>query len=337
MTNTAPLVSVIIPIYNTAKYLPQCLDSVVNQTYRNLEIICFIDASPDNSLEIVQKYAAKDDRFVVINSLTNVKQGGGRNRGLVQSKADWVVFLDSDDWLDENYVMDLMTAAQQNSADIAFCDYYLNINGKCEAISPLGDCSGLDTEAYRKRIAGTGVSFCYAIYRKSLFFENELLFPENKFYEDNAVTKPLQLCGTRYAKVNKPLYYYRIHQKSTSRLSNNMNFYDRISTALMFRDNCIRLNFLEKYPDELNHSFLNLYFSGTVMGSYANFKPVHYDKISGVNKFVLKEYGWKRTLSFIRKKTIIERLTLTASLINPRLGGLIYKALKKASDIKHRK
>ncbi len=72
-----PLVSVIVPIYNTAQYLPKCLDSIVNQTYRNLEIICFIDASPDNSLEIVQNYAEKDVRIVIINSLTNFKQGGG--------------------------------------------------------------------------------------------------------------------------------------------------------------------------------------------------------------------------------------------------------------------
>lgn len=77
LNNNRPLVSIIIPIYNTEKYLPKCLESAINQTYRNLEIICFIDASPDNSLEIVKNYATEDRRIIIINSLINVKQGGG--------------------------------------------------------------------------------------------------------------------------------------------------------------------------------------------------------------------------------------------------------------------
>lgn len=75
MTN--PLISIIVPIYNVEKYLSKCLDSLVNQTYKNIEIVCFNDASTDNSLRILEDYAQKDDRIKVINSLTNVKQGGG--------------------------------------------------------------------------------------------------------------------------------------------------------------------------------------------------------------------------------------------------------------------
>lgn len=78
MNNTSnPLVSIIIPIYNTEKYLPRCLDSVLAQSYKDIEVICFIDASPDNSLKIVENYAASDNRIKVINSLINIKQGGG--------------------------------------------------------------------------------------------------------------------------------------------------------------------------------------------------------------------------------------------------------------------
>jgi len=74
--NSTPLVSVIIPVYNTAKYLQKCLDSVLAQTYGNIEVLCFNDASTDDSLQVLEAYDLRDDRIRVINSLTNVKQGG---------------------------------------------------------------------------------------------------------------------------------------------------------------------------------------------------------------------------------------------------------------------
>lgn len=337
MRGNNPLVSVIIPIYNTAQYLPACLDSVVKQTYRNLEIICFIDASPDNSLEIVQEYAKKDDRFIVINSLTNVKQGGGRNRGIEKSHADYVVFLDSDDWLDDNFVRDLMSEIKINDSDIAFCDYYLSNNGNYISVSPLGDCRGLDYASFRKKVAGTGVPIWSALYRKSLILDNGLLFPENLFYEDNAVSKPIHLCAKRYAKVNKPLYYYRNDNPSTMRSKNNPRFYDRLQTSLIFREHCIRLKLYEEFKEEIDNSFMNLYFRGTVVGTYDSFTPVPYKLIDEVQRFILKEYGYKKTLSFIGGKSLQEQFILVGSLVSPKLGELLFHMYKKIRCLKHHK
>jgi glycosyltransferase involved in cell wall biosynthesis len=95
---TAPKVSVIIPVYNTEKYLRQCLDSVVNQTLKDIEIICINDGSTDKSLTILRDYASKDNRIVVINN-TNEGAGASRNKGLEISNGTYLVFWDSDDFL----------------------------------------------------------------------------------------------------------------------------------------------------------------------------------------------------------------------------------------------
>lgn len=122
-----PKLSVIIPIYKVEKYLRQCLDSVVNQTYRNLEIILIDDGSPDNCGAICDEYAAKDNRIIVIH-----KENGGvssaRNEGLRIASGKWVTFVDPDDWCELNYYEMLINSLHQNEPDIicaggAFFEY----------------------------------------------------------------------------------------------------------------------------------------------------------------------------------------------------------------------
>lgn len=94
------LISVIIPVYNTAEYLPRCLDSILNNTYKHLEILCINDGSKDNSLEVLNGYAAKDPRVRVIDQ-ENAGVSAARNRGLDEATGDYVAFVDSDDWIHE--------------------------------------------------------------------------------------------------------------------------------------------------------------------------------------------------------------------------------------------
>lgn len=93
-------ISVIIPVYNVEKYLRQCMDSVINQTYKNLEIICVNDASTDSSADILEEYASKDGRIIIINNEINSKLGPTRNYGMEYATGEYVHFLDSDDWLE---------------------------------------------------------------------------------------------------------------------------------------------------------------------------------------------------------------------------------------------
>jgi len=97
-----PKVSIIIPVYNVEKFLRECLDSVVNQTLKDIEIICINDCSPDNSLKILEEYASKDNRIKIIDNETNLGLGQSRNNAIKVATGDYIMFLDSDDWLKLN-------------------------------------------------------------------------------------------------------------------------------------------------------------------------------------------------------------------------------------------
>ena len=114
------LISVIIPVYNVEKYLPECIESVLKQTHTNLEIILVDDGSPDNSPQICDEYAQKDSRIKVIH-----KENGGvssaRNEGLKIAKGEWISFIDADDWVEKNFCEILLNKAVKTQSDIALC------------------------------------------------------------------------------------------------------------------------------------------------------------------------------------------------------------------------
>lgn len=117
-----PKVSIIIPVYNVEAYLPQCLDSVVNQTYKNLEIICVNDGATDNSLSILESYASQDDRIKVV-SKNNGGLSSARNEGHRYVTGQYMMYLDSDDWMDLTTCEIAVRKAQKENADVVFWNY----------------------------------------------------------------------------------------------------------------------------------------------------------------------------------------------------------------------
>lgn len=113
-----PKVSIIIPIYNVEKYLAKCLDSVLNQTYKNIEIICIDDCGKDNSINILKQY--KDNRIKIIKHEQNKGLAIARNTGIKNATGDYIYFLDSDDYIYENTISDLLNIAIENNSDITF-------------------------------------------------------------------------------------------------------------------------------------------------------------------------------------------------------------------------
>ena len=111
-------VSVILPIYNVEEYLKRSLDSAVNQTYTNLEIICVNDCSPDNSMEILKSYAAKDNRIKIIERMQNGGVSAARNSGLEAATGDYIYFLDPDDWIDSDYIEKMVNVATKSGAEV---------------------------------------------------------------------------------------------------------------------------------------------------------------------------------------------------------------------------
>ena len=130
-------ISVIIPVYNAAAYITKCLDSVINQSYKNLEIICVNDGSTDESGSILESYAFQDSRVRVFHQ-KNGSSARARNTGLDAATGDWITFADNDDWLDLDMYEKLMLYGDNNPADILACGYYFDYpDREIEAINKL--------------------------------------------------------------------------------------------------------------------------------------------------------------------------------------------------------
>lgn len=131
-----PKVSVVIPIYNVEKYLKKCLDSVINQTLKDIEIICVNDCSSDNSESIIKEYINKDNRVKLINNKNNYGIGYSRNIGIDNSLSDYISFIDSDDFVSENFIEELYSTALKNDADIVFTNNIYTVNESTNNIKP---------------------------------------------------------------------------------------------------------------------------------------------------------------------------------------------------------
>ncbi|CRF35537.1 glycoslytransferase [Brachyspira suanatina] len=129
-------VSVILPIYNVEKYLPKCLESIINQTLKDIEIICVNDCSSDNSENIIKEYAKKDNRIKLINNEKNIGVGLSRNIGVNSSNGEYISFIDSDDFVDNNYLESLYTTAKKYDADIVFTNNIYTVNESKGYIKP---------------------------------------------------------------------------------------------------------------------------------------------------------------------------------------------------------
>lgn len=118
--NDMPMVSVIIPVYNVERYLARCLDSVLEQTYKNYEIICVNDSSPDNCKEILKRYERKyTDKIIVLHNEQNVGLGKTRERGIEASSGEYLMFIDSDDYIKKDFISQYINVVIKKSYDVA--------------------------------------------------------------------------------------------------------------------------------------------------------------------------------------------------------------------------
>ena len=175
------LVSIIVPVYKTEKYLSKCMDSILRQDYQNIEIILIDDGSPDNSGQICDEYEKKDNRIKAIHQ-KNTGLSGTRNLGIDTSKGDYIMFIDSDDYIDESMVSYLMGKLTETDADIAMCDYYDVIDGKrIKNNYPVNEFTVNDNSKYDylfNEYAVVTVIACNKLYRRHVF--DNVRYPINK-------------------------------------------------------------------------------------------------------------------------------------------------------------
>ena len=211
------LVTVIVPVYKVEKYLNKCVDSILNQSYRNLEIILVDDGSPDECSRICDDYASMDSRIEVIH-----KENGGlssaRNAALDVAKGDWILCVDSDDYIHSTMVEKMLAAAEENSADIVISSYYLQKNNKLSIVDEIHDeVIVMDKMTALDRLVADKEIKSYAwgkLYRAELF--EGVRYPDGRNYEDIATTYYLFDKADKIIKIPEYLYYYLVRDDSIS-------------------------------------------------------------------------------------------------------------------------
>ncbi len=206
-------ISVIVPVYKVEPYLRKCLDSIVNQTYRNLEIILVDDGSPDKCGTICDEYAAKDGRIVVIHK----KNGGvssARNAGLTRATGAWIGWVDPDDWVEPDMYEYLLENAKRYGADIAVCGLYKVYSNRRERFS-VEKARQLDNAQGMEEILENDVlqSYCCdKLWRRELW--RGIAFPLGKIFEDMRITPLIFQRAKKTVLLPEAKYFYRQHGES---------------------------------------------------------------------------------------------------------------------------
>jgi len=203
-------ISVIVPIYNAEKYLRQCLDSIVNQTYANLEILLINDCSTDESLEICNEYANRDERIIIIDKKVNCGAGLSRIAGVEAATGDVIAWVDGDDRIAPEMYNDLLSKMLENNADIIQCKYFFLYDTKLLSTKDIEDIFIYDTVTAIKSLLEhdkIDTSLCNKLFKKKIFTNIEM--SERRVSEDSDIVYKLILKSEKIMFFDKSYYYYR--------------------------------------------------------------------------------------------------------------------------------
>lgn len=285
-------VSVIVPLYNVEKYLRPCLDSLLNQTLKDIDIICVNDGSTDNSLEILREYAKKDARIKILDR----KNGGrsvARNEGLEIVDTPYVMFCDSDDIYHPTMCERMVNAIDEQGVDLAICGIMIHYEAHSEVKES-------DDMYYRLKFSGknfideniirkTDASVCNKIFRMDLIKKFKISFPEKLNNEDYYFYNAYMSIAKTCYYLNRKLYKYIRHDGSIMSDMFDKNLYspDHLLVAKKLFSFYKRTGFLDKHTDLFWTQFLESFWF-----SYNNSAKKYKKKINNIAKeFIVKNYN----------------------------------------------
>lgn len=215
-------VSIIIPVYNSELFLKECLDSIVNQTYENLEIICIDDCSTDNSNKILLDYAKNDNRFIILKNDENIGQGLSRRYGIKKSSGDYIITIDSDDYVDKDFIEKLINVA---------------IDKDCDIVSGNLKIFGLYTYDFEPKVRFYDIIFGIDEMKKNITYEpiitlnnklikktiyDKVLYSDKRMYEDVETLNSILYKTKTLFYIKDTFYYYRQHENNSSKTRRNL-------------------------------------------------------------------------------------------------------------------
>lgn len=296
------LISIIVPAYNVEQYIGECIESILQQTYSNFELIIINDGSVDNTPIIINDYAVKDSRIKLVNQ-KNSGQGAARNKGIEASQGKYIVFIDSDDIIASTYLNDLYDTLLKSQSDIVICQFCSDIgllNNSSEKIDIVSGKRDIMNNFYSNKCMLFVVPW-NKIYKRELFENNR--FSEDGILEDEGTLYKVFYESNKIAIIDKFLYFYRIREQSTmnstltdknlivfSRLENVVTFFENNNEIELSNKAKIRLlknaaiYCFRSYKEEkclfklhktgLSNKFSNLYLHYLSLYNYNRFKLI---------------------------------------------------------------
>lgn len=320
-------VSIIVPVYNTEKYLRECLNSLINQTLQDIEIICIDDGSTDNSLNILNEYAQKDKRIKVLTQ-NNQKQGAARNRGLAIAKGEYIQFVDSDDYIVLNACEDLYKKCTEYNLEMLIFGG-VNFNNKTKKLIPspayqfsyvpqnyknkllnFKDCSNF--------VVNMPTGACFTIYKKQYIDNLNIVFAESIYFEDNVFFVKAITNVNRLFLYDQVYYYRRIHDLSTTQ-NWNVHFTDYIKAVRTV------LSYLKeaKVEDNIYQAYMKLYIR-VCISIYQKLSIEERHRCNKKMECLLQEYA-PQQVSLITNHVIKSYLFILYNII--RRKSLIFKLI----------
>lgn len=223
-------ISIIVPVYNTKVYLPRCLNSIINQTYRNIEIIIIDDCSPDDSYSLLQKYELDDDRIKLIKNNENIGLGAVRNLGIKIARGKYLLFVDSDDWIDLKTCELLFSIAETNQLDILEGKFvkYKGVEFVPKQKEDWGQISIFDGKQYLK-YNDFVPNVWNKLWSKEFVIKNNIYCLEKRYFEDNYMSINGIARARKIAQTDFIFYYYNaLNENSITSQVNDKLLHDRL-------------------------------------------------------------------------------------------------------------
>lgn len=313
-------VSIIVPVYNTAKYLSMCIESLINQTLKDIEIILINDGSTDESESIIKKYKDKRIKYIFKK---NEGIGKTRNLGIEKTNGEYLAFIDSDDYIEPNFCEVMYNKAIKDECDIVICDYYKDINERLEEVK-FASFKDTNLKENPEIINLINLGPCNKIYKKELFKDKNNRFIENLKYEDAPFVCRLLLSAKKIGKIDECLAHYVIHEKSETTTRD-----ERIFDILKITD--IIVKDLEKY-DYMHEAMINL--AVMILTDYTIQQRYIKNKISR-NKFIDMAFryldkldsNW-RSCNYLNEFSYLKRKVKSSKILT-KLYCTIYNLLER--------
>lgn len=294
------LLSIIIPCYNAEGYIDRCVRSLVKQTIgiENLELIFVNDASTDGTLGRLRRWEKRfPNNIMIIDCQENHRQGGARNIGMLNASADYIGFVDSDDWVEPDMYQEMYDKAVTYQCDVVSVHFQREeSNGYVyeELTMPEGKadipvCRGEDgnwPEGVQKPYGGVWSK----IYRKKIILDNEVFFPEKLAYEDNFWGAVLGYYYNSFYVIPKAMYHYIVNWNSTILKKNSEAHKDRLKIEIMKLEELEKRGLAEGREDEIEFNFIKLYYLNSLHTFFSRFPKQPYELLREMQQEVLRRF-----------------------------------------------